>query len=262
MSRRPPRPHVFTSALRVLGVGLFAGLALVTPAAAGKRPIHRGFTDLVRLSAPAPGATLIAGTRVAVFWSPGDELATFPSAEEWELFVSLDGGRTWLARLTPHLDLEHRAVSVRLPELASDDARFMVRVGDERVEREQPLPGRYRILPPALQIARGPRLAVARRGEPARPRTPGVVAWVEGARDGRGWVQRHGGAASGSVGAAVAPAGLVLLVVAPTPDPAPAHRRARPAVGHRVPQPTARLTVVTAGPSTDPSLPRLCRWNV
>src|SRR5688500_584972 len=99
--------------------------------------------ELVRWVSPAPGESLTAGSTVVLAWEPGPGLAALPHAEEWEVFLSLDGGRTFLTRLTPHLELDMRRVTVRLPALPSEEARLLLRMGNERDGREQLLPGRY-----------------------------------------------------------------------------------------------------------------------
>jgi hypothetical protein len=173
-----------------------AGLVLAALAAA--RPAGAAFpsrpggesADLVRLVSPRADAPLTAGSSVLVAWEAGNDLAAFARAEEWELFLSVDGGRTYVSRLTPHLDLSLRRVRVRVPNLPSEDARLLVRVGDEADEREQVLPGRFRIVaaplaPPAW------RQREPDRGESPRAGAPGVLLWAEGNRDGTGWVERE-----------------------------------------------------------------------
>src|SRR5687767_13789745 len=162
-----------------------AGVILVAMAAAAPAAaeVER---DLVRLVSPQPGATLVGGSTVVLEWRPGPALASLPHAEEWEVFLSLDGGRTFRSRITPHLDIRMRRVTVQVPPLPSNDVRLLVRMGDERDEREQLLPGRYRIVldHAAIPVWRSRRPLP---GEAARPGAPGVVVWVEGERDGSHW---------------------------------------------------------------------------
>ncbi|MGH9362636.1 MAG: hypothetical protein ACRD2T_12040 [Thermoanaerobaculia bacterium] len=142
--------------------------------------------DLADVVAPVSGAKLVAGETAWIEWLPAPELARFAKAEEWEAFISFDGGESFPVRLTPHLDLGHRRVAFRVPPVISPDCRLLLRFGDEREEREQPVPGHFEIVP-----ASAPRFVARRRvlarGEAARPGDPGVVLWAEGARDGSGW---------------------------------------------------------------------------
>jgi hypothetical protein len=141
----------------------------------------------VRVVAPAPGAELAAGDLAVVEWEV-PESGLDRRIVEWEAFLSLDGGRTWPLRLTPHLDIGIRRFSFRVPGFPSRDARLLLRFGDEREETEVDVPGSFTIsagqdrlvrdlLPPALRLS---------RGESARPGEGGVIVWTEGARDGSG----------------------------------------------------------------------------
>ena len=214
--------------------------------------------ELVRWIAPAPGSALVAGTSVTLEWAPGPAMAAFARAEEWEVFLSLDGGDRYLFRLTPHLDVAVRRVSVRLPDLPSPEARLLLRMGDERIEREQVIPGRYRIaLPRSPDVL--PRRRALQRGEPARPGEPGVLAWSEGDRRGGRRIECE--APAPPVLAAVASGGApASLLAAPDPRRAPgvvrAHRRAGlPPRASAVKRPDA------AGDSRALSLSRLRRRN-
>ncbi len=158
------------------------GLALAPPAEAAGPPV----AELARVVAPVPGTELVAGETAWIEWEAGPGLAAFAEAHEWEAFLSVDGGESFPVRLTPHLDLDRPRVAFRVPLLVSDDCRLLLRFGDEREEREQPVPGRFRIVPspiprPVLRYRAGA------RGEAARPGEPGVVLWAEGARDGSRW---------------------------------------------------------------------------
>jgi hypothetical protein len=164
---------------------ILAELAVAAPSLAA------GARLPVRVVAPAPGTGLNAGALAAVEWEV-PEGGLDRRIVEWEAFLSLDGGRTWPLRLTPHLDVGIRRFSFRVPGFPSRDARLLLRFGDEREETEVEVPGRFTIsagpdrlahliqddpLPPALRLA---------RGESARPGEGGVVVWTEGTRDGAG----------------------------------------------------------------------------
>jgi hypothetical protein len=136
-----------------------------------------------RLAAPHAGAELAAGSVAMVAW----EEPPPRGAEEWEAFLSLDGGKTYRLRITPHLDIGIRRFAFQVPPFPTRDARLLLRFGDERhEEREVETDARFAILtspaaflPPDLGIALS-------RGEKPRPRDSGVVVWVEGERDGSG----------------------------------------------------------------------------
>jgi len=138
--------------------------------------------DGFEILSPQPHSELRAGGSLTLEWRAGPAAGTF---EEWEAFLSLDGGATWPYRLTPHLDRALNRVEVELPAVASPRARLLFRFGDERRERELLFPFELAVAPPDRAA---PSLAAARwtdrAAEPARPGLGGVSEWVEGARDG------------------------------------------------------------------------------
>ena len=143
----------------------------------------------VELTAPPAHATLVGGTTAEIAWQPAAGFTELAGANEWEAFLSVDGGKSYPVRLTPHLDLDRRRFAFRVPDLPSDDVRLLLRIGDERIERAMRLPARLRIVrsaaptPPALEAA----LLVAPApgpGESALEGGAGVLFWVEGDRDG------------------------------------------------------------------------------
>lgn len=165
-------------------------------------------TDVARLVSPADGAELTAGAEAVLEW----EEAGLPGAsEEWEAFLSVDGGRTWPLRITPHLDISIRRFAFRVPAFPTRDARLLLRFGDERTETELELPQRFAIsgdlsrdsLPIALDLA-------SHRGERARPDDPGTVVWIEGSRDG-GRLREVAALDPGSSFEETRPAGRLLL---------------------------------------------------
>ena len=148
-------------------------------AAAGEAPA-------VRLVTPQAGATLAAGSTAELEWTPD---ARLPGVEEWEAFLSLDGGATYPVRITPHLDQDLRRVRWQVPPIPTPDARLLLRFGDERRETFLELPQRFAIAAsPAASAAIGRTflfsIRAPARGEPALPGDSGVVAWVEGSRRG------------------------------------------------------------------------------
>jgi hypothetical protein len=136
----------------------------------------------VQLVSPRPGATLLAGSEAELEWT---SLQPLPDVEEWEAFLSLDGGRTYPIRITPHLDQDLRRVRWRVPGLPTSDARLLLRLGDEHRETAFELPQRFSIVEVSILEPAFPLATVApAAGEPALPGHPGVVAWVEGSRRG------------------------------------------------------------------------------
>jgi hypothetical protein len=133
------------------------------------------------LVAPVPGHQLTAGSLAVIEWEGQPPLA---EAEEWEAFLSLDGGRTHPLRITPHLDLAIRRFTFRVPSFPTRDARVLLRFGDERREVEVAPPHRFAIVP-GLGVSPTSWISLS-KGERARPGDDGVVFWVEGARDGSG----------------------------------------------------------------------------
>ncbi len=102
-----------------------ASIALATtppPAAPPALEIHRAFSGpAIDLGA---GAALDAGGVVEVRWS-----GLADSADEVELLLSLDGGRTYSLRLTDELDPKGGSFSWEVPGLDSDRARLAIRMG-------------------------------------------------------------------------------------------------------------------------------------
>ena len=146
----------------------------------------------IRLLAPATEVAWAAGGEIELAWEPLAG-ALDADAEEWEAFLSLDGGRSWPVRLTPHLEIDRRRIRVRVPDLPTEDARLLFRIGDEREERAALLPERFRIVrdgtAPRDAPAAAPTSGYA-RGERALEGSDETVFWADGARDGSGWQQR------------------------------------------------------------------------
>lgn len=103
-------------------------------------------------------------------------------AREWEAFLSLDGGRSFPLRITPHLDASVAFFSWSVPGLVGEDARIRLRFGDEREESQVDLLGSIR-LDPSLHS----RLALPKIGDFGKkpfPGEEGLAGWVEGTSDG------------------------------------------------------------------------------
>jgi hypothetical protein len=235
--------------------GLAAGLT--APAAAARReepPVH--------LLAPGDGTVLAAGSLATLDWAPSAELAGSTRGEnggtaweEWEAFLSLDGGATYPVRITPHLDRALRRVTFRVPRLPTRNGRLLLRVGDERRELAFELPQRF-----TIALVPGTPQAFAenalRRGEPARPGEPGVLFWVEGSRHG-GPVREVTAAEPVETARAVpgvsSPAGVPLpaaVTAAAPPSGAPA---ADPGIPSTLPPPQTRLVRSARAPRPEAS---------
>ena len=158
--------------MRVFRLAVFLALALP---AVGSAPL--------KVTAPEDGAVLRGGSVATIAWTA---TATLPSdVVEWEAFLSVDGGRYYATRITPHLDIDITEFEWRVPNVTSSDVRLMIRIGDEREEVSVDVSLRLAIIadldvrpPPFTPIAPG-------RGESARPSDPGVSEWATGDRGGR-----------------------------------------------------------------------------
>lgn len=149
------------------------------PAAAQQEP------GLVRLAAPQAGEILTGGGTAELAWVPQGPFERLDHVEEWEAFLSFDGGATYPVRITPHLDRDLQRVRWQVPAIPTRDARLLLRFGDERRETYVELPQRFIIAeaPWAPPLFGGAHIGTT-RGEPALPGHAGVVAWVEGSRQG------------------------------------------------------------------------------
>ncbi|HVS00697.1 MAG TPA: hypothetical protein VMW27_29020 [Thermoanaerobaculia bacterium] len=176
----------------------------------------------VRLVAPQAGATLTAGETAELEWAPLAGFDRLSAVEEWEAFLSLDGGSTYPVRITPHLDQDLRRVQWQVPPFPTEDARLLLRFGDEHRETAVELPARFAIAaPPAALPGLGAMLAFAARsatrGEPALPGHAGVVAWMEGSRRGGAMRQRLADEPMGLMPRFAFPAAHVEALDAPPP---------------------------------------------
>lgn len=163
-----------------------AALIVAAPAIAGMNiSIHPAEEAPVELLRPAAGEVLVSGRESTVAWRALRDLEA-EGIHEWEAFLSLDGGRSWPVRITPHLDIDQSSFNFSVPLVPSDDVCLMLRFGDERNEVGYVLPLVLRASAPtvASMPVPWPSPAVG-RGETARPGVPGVVLWIENDHDGR-----------------------------------------------------------------------------
>src|SRR3954453_17068733 len=137
--------------------------------------------ESLRVVAPANGATLRGGSFAEVRWTAEN---VPPAAEEWEAFLSIDGGRYYAFRVTPPLDIQLRSFTFLVPNVDARNARILIRTGDEVHELHFESRDSFSIVRDEKSEASLPRVLASERGEAARDGDPGVVAWADGARDG------------------------------------------------------------------------------
>jgi len=143
--------------------------------------------ESLRLVAPAGGTTLRGGSFADVRWSAVQLPA---AAEEWEAFLSVDGGKYYAFRVTPHLDIDIHRFTFVVPNVDTRNARILIRTGNEKHETLFESPSTFSIQRDAKAEPVLPRLLPAGRGEAAREGDPAVLAWTAGDRDGGGIEQQ------------------------------------------------------------------------
>ncbi|MEZ5332089.1 MAG: hypothetical protein R2991_08550 [Thermoanaerobaculia bacterium] len=139
----------------------------------------------VELVSPAAGEVLPAGGTVWIEWAPAAGFEEIGWVDEWEAFLSLDGGATFPVRLTPHVDLDRRGVAATLPLLAGDDARLVLRFGDEGREVVA-AEGAFSVVT-AETVSSLPLARSFERGESVWIGTPETVFWASGSRRASAW---------------------------------------------------------------------------
>jgi hypothetical protein len=98
----------------------------------------------VSLLAPGANERLDGGRDAMLSWTAGSLPAY---AEEWEAFLSVDGGAYYAVRITPHLDTRTRTFRWHVPNVAASQARLLLRVGNERDEQIIEFPQSFTIVP-------------------------------------------------------------------------------------------------------------------
>jgi hypothetical protein len=158
-------------------IALLLAIASVTGARANDRAFE------VHLIEPAEHVDLVAGSTASIAWEATNAPA---NVDEWEAFLSVNGGRTYPIRLTPHLDLAIRRFTWTVPFLPGAEASLLLRFGDERDEREFAFPARMQIkgsMPLDLfryEIVTGSASTRSREDDHGEE----LVEWVEGSSDG------------------------------------------------------------------------------
>jgi hypothetical protein len=166
-----------TRVVRPLFVLALAALAF----AAHAEPVH--------LIAPANGATLRGGSFAEITWTASRLPA---KSEEWEAFLSVDGGKYYAVRITPHLDIDVRRFTFVVPNVDTHNARILIRTGDEEQETHFESDALFTIVRDANAQESVSRVVPTGRGEAARDGDAPVVSWIDGDRHGSGLQQRVG----------------------------------------------------------------------
>lgn len=192
------------------------------------------------LHAPLHGEVLRGGGQATVSWS-APQLPGF--VEEWEAFLSVDGGKYYAYRITPHLDANRRRFTFEVPNVESADARILIRAGDERGEIELRTPQTFVIRQDhARALAAAPvELIETRRGEPARKGDRGVIEWIDGNRDGSHLILRTALAHESMIGCAPAVEVTSLRGEEESEPSIAAHRGASSRLALTTPRPSLRF---------------------
>jgi hypothetical protein len=143
--------------------------------------------DALRVVAPASGATLRGGSFAELLWSAAK---LPPSAEEWEAFLSIDGGKYYAFRVTPHLDIDLQRFTFIVPNLDTRNARILIRTGNEVNETRFESRGSFSIVRDAKADEIVPSPVGFGRAEAAREGDPAVIAWADGSRNGDSVTQK------------------------------------------------------------------------
>jgi len=147
------------------------------------------YAEPVHLVAPANGTTLRGGSFAELSWSA---TRLPPESEEWEAFLSVDGGKYYAFRVTPHLDIDLRRFTFVVPNVDTRNARIMIRTGDEEQETHFESDGSFTIVRDENVEESVNRLGQSGRGESAREGDAPVISWIDGDRDGSELEERVG----------------------------------------------------------------------
>ena len=161
------------------------------------------------IAPPLQAGTMLRGGSFATIERP----AVAANAEEWEAFLSLDGGKYYAFRITPHLDVNRRQFTWLVPNVNTTNARILIRAGDERRETLYELPSTFAIVRDANAEAPHTTIVPA-RGEAAREGDPEVAAWTDGDRAGGAVVQRTAASERARVAALHVPRGRTDVAIA------------------------------------------------
>jgi len=100
------------------------------PRMLGTPPPPPSFSPM--LISPTAGQVLYPGQQVRVQWEPSTpNRVTYPAWCEIELWLSLDGGRTFTMRITPSMDPNTRFFYWTVPNTPTNSALLDIRFGGE-----------------------------------------------------------------------------------------------------------------------------------
>jgi hypothetical protein len=224
--------------ISALLAGLAAALAGTAPATAAVAPSGGS-----PLPPPGRGPEILLPPAAAGVIHPGEVIelrwrGVPRGAEEMELLLSLDGGRTYAVRVTPDLDTDRGAFSWRVPPFPSRQARLAMRINLAGREVFAGLSAPFRIAPD-------------RRAAPWTMRAHGGDLWLGGPE----------GAAAADVGREltagaprprISPLWPSLAAVAPD-SPRPA--RSRTAIASACRSSSCALTSRSPAPHAPPPVP-------
>lgn len=107
--------------------------ALTVAAAIGAGRVAASTGERAAILNPVGGERLVPGQTVDLRWT-----SLPPRVDEFEVLLSLDGGRHYPVRLTPQLDPSLGGLAWTVPNLPTDQARLRLRWGCDGVELEGP----------------------------------------------------------------------------------------------------------------------------
>lgn len=174
-----------TSAVLALA-GLLIGAFEAKAEVGGGLWTHRSAISQFEISTPLGGSRVTVGDFVPIAWQGDIAALRAAGATEWEAFLSVDGGKSYPLRITPHLDLAHDQFRWQVPAYPTRRARLLLRFGDERDEHIVESSTEFEIVAPnrPVHLWQPVRWRVGGRGEKPRPSDRGVLVWTEGDRFG------------------------------------------------------------------------------
>jgi hypothetical protein len=120
------------------------------------------------------------GDELRLDWSFQPDAPEMEGVFEWEAYLSIDGGKSYLVRLTPDMGLDVRTVLWRVPDLQAPEVVLFLHVGGRGFEKIFELPRRFAIggdLSPARYLAPRSLEETEQELSPYRPVLDGAVAF-------------------------------------------------------------------------------------
>ncbi len=173
-------------ALVSLLMGALEGRAATAVQEDGEGSSFRTAVAQIQLASPQSGERFTVGDFEPIAWRADHAALRAAGATEWEAFLSVDGGKTYPLRITPHLDLAHDQFRWQVPAYPTRRARLLLRFGDERDERIVESSTEFEIVAAAHPENHWQPVIwrAGERGEKPRPSDRGVLVWTEGSRFG------------------------------------------------------------------------------